>query len=354
MVHEIFNIIGGFPMKKLLIVLLTLLLFLSIVACSSSNQSSDTSPLESVHQESSQDPKETKVSVVSLKGPTSMGLVKLIQDEQKKEGSPYDFEMITMADEIVSGLSTGEIDIAAVPANVASVLYNKTQGNIKVAAINTLGVLHIVENGKQLSTLEDLRGKTIYTTGKGQSPEHVLNYILNQNGLIPNEDVTIEYKSEPTEVATLLASEENVIAMLPEPFITASKMKNDSIERVFDMTKEWDAVQKGSGGSLVTGVLVVRSDYLEENKKEFDQFLKQYQASIDFTNNNPEEAAKLIDEYGIIGEPVAKAAIPNCNITYIDGEELQENLEGYLKILFKANPQSIGGALPDQEFYYER
>lgn len=338
-------------MKKFLVLLLTLLLTLSMVACSSNNESNDTSTLESVNQESAKD---VKTSVASLKGPTSMGLVKLIEEEGEKEDSPYDFEIITMADEIVSGLSSGEIDIAAVPANVASVLYNKTQGNIKVAAINTLGVLYIVENGNQLSRLEDLRGKTIYTTGKGQSPEQVLNYVLEQNGLLPNKDVTIEYKSEPTEVATLLASEENIIAMLPEPFITASKMKNDSIRRVFDMTKEWNAIQKDSGSSLVTGVLVARSDYVEENNEEFDQFLGQYQASIDFTNENVEEAAELIDKYGIIGAPIAKAAIPNCNITYVDGEELQKNLEGYLKVLFKANPQSIGGALPDQEFYYER
>ena len=339
-------------MKKLFIALLICIMGFSMFACSTDKvDPGNEGEGEQVNEvEDSKEP----VRVASLKGPTSMGLVKLINDEEEKENSSYDFNIVTMADEIVTGISTGEIDIAALPANLASVLYNKTGGQIKVAAVNTLGVLYIVENGETVTDFEDLKEKTIITTGKGQAPELVLNYLLTQNGLVPNKDVTIEFKSESTEVATILSSEENVVAVLPEPFITSAKMNNDRIRTVFDMTEEWSKLQDEDGSSLVTGVLVVRDEFLKDNKEQFDEFLTQYEKSIAFTNNNIDEAAALIDKYGIIKEGVAKTAIPKCNISYVDGSKLVQSLGGYLDILHEANPQSIGGKLPDEEFYYAK
>lgn len=339
-------------MKKLSIVLLICIMAFSMFACST-DEIAPGKEVEDGQVDKVQGTKEP-IRVASLKGPTSMGLVKLISDEEEKENSAYDFNIVTMADEIVTGISTGDIDIAALPANLASVLYNKTGGQIKVAAVNTLGVLYIVENGETIFDFDDLKGKTIITTGKGQAPELVLNYLLTQNGLVPNEDVTIEFKSESTEVATILSSEENVVAVLPEPFITSAKMNNDRIRTVFDMTEEWSNLQDEDGSSLVTGVLVVREEFLKDNKEQFDEFLTQYEESIAFTNNNVDEAAALIDKYGIIKENVAKIAIPKCNISYVDGSELVQSLGGYLDVLYKANPQSIGGKLPNEKFYYAK
>lgn len=339
-------------MKKICIVLLICIMSFSMFACSTNEVKPD-NKVEDEQVNKVEDTKEA-VKIASLKGPTSMGLVKLMSDEEEKKNSSYDFNIVTMADEIVTGISTGKIDIAALPANLASVLYNKTEGKIKVAAVNTLGVLYIVENGETISNFEDLKGKTIITTGKGQAPELVLNYLLKQNGLVPNKDVTIEFKSEPTEVASILASEENVVALLPEPFITSAKMSNNRIRTVFDMTKEWSKLQGEDASSLVTGVLVVREEFLKDNKEAFDEFLAKYEESIAFTNENVDEAAVLIDKYGIIKEDIAKVAIPKCNISYVDGSELVQSLGGYLEVLYEANPQSIGGKLPDEEFYYAK
>lgn len=294
------------------------------------------------------------IRIASLKGPTSMGLVKLMDQNEKNEvNNDYSFIISATVDEIVALIGKDELDIAAIPANLASVLYNKTEGKISVAAINTLGVLYIVENGDTLNTLEDLKGKTIYSTGKGTTPEYVLNYILGSNEIDINKDLTIEYKSEATEVAALLASKENIIALLPQPFIAASQAKNKNIKIAFDMTEEWDKLQVDTKGSLVTGVVIVNNSFIENNKEEFDIFLKEYEASVNFVNNNIDEASELVGRYDIVPTSIAKKSIPLCNISFISGIEMEEKLSGYLKVLYNADPQSIGGKLPDEGFYYK-
>lgn len=293
------------------------------------------------------------IRVASLKGPTSIGLVKLMdQDEKDESKNDYDFLITATADEIVAQIGKGELDIAAVPANLASVLYNKTQGKISVAAINTLGVLYIVENGDSLNSIEDLKGKTIYSTGKGTTPEHVLNYVLKSNGLEPGVDVRVEYKTEATEVATLLASKEDIIALLPQPFIAASQAKNKDISVVFSMEEEWQKLQEDS--SLVTGVVIVSNEFLEENKAVFDMFLEEYSESVSFVNNNLEESAEFVGNLGIVPAPIAIKAIPLCNIVLIEGDQMEEKLSGYLKVLFDADPKSVGGQMPDEGFYYKK
>lgn len=293
------------------------------------------------------------IRVASLKGPTSIGLVKLMdQDEKDESKNDYDFLITATADEIVAQIGKGELDIAAVPANLASVLYNKTQGKISVAAINTLGVLYIVENGDSLNSIEDLKGKTIYSTGKGTTPEHVLNYVLKSNGLESGVDVRVEYKTEATEVATLLASKEDIIALLPQPFIAASQAKNKDISVVFSMEEEWQKLQEDS--SLVTGVVIVSNEFLEENKAVFDMFLEEYSESVSFVNNNLEESAEFVGNLGIVPAPIAIKAIPLCNIVLIEGDQMEEKLSGYLKVLFDADPKSVGGQMPDEGFYYKK
>lgn len=293
------------------------------------------------------------IRVASLKGPTSIGLVRLMDQNEKGESSnKYDFTMVATADEILAAIGKGELDVAAIPANLASVLYNKTEGNISVAAINTLGVLYIVENGGSLESIEDLKGKTIYSTGKGTTPEHVLNYILKSNNIEIGKDVTVEYKTEAAEVATLLATKENIIALLPQPFIAAAQAKNENIQIRFGMEEEWNKLEEDS--SLVTGVVIVNNEFLKKNKESFDKFLGEYKESVDYVNNNLEYAARLVGDLDIIPTAVAGKAIPLCNITFIEGTELEDKLSGYLEVLYDAAPNSIGGKLPDEGFYYKR
>jgi NitT/TauT family transport system substrate-binding protein len=293
------------------------------------------------------------VRVGSLKGPTSMGIVSLMQKAEAQETEiPYEFTMVTAADELLANVISGDVDIAMLPANVASVLYNKTEGGVRVIDINTLGVLYVVECGDAIQSVSDLAGKTIYLTGKGTSPDYVLQYLLAQNGLT-TDDVTLEYKSEAAEVVSVLAEDETAIGLLPQPYVTVAGMQNENLRIALDLTAEWENVQGEEGSSLVTGVTIVREDFLAEHEDEVLDFLAEHEESAAYTNENPEEASELIAAQGIIEKaPVAQKAIPYCNITCITGEEMKTALEGYLEVLYDLDATSVGGALPDEDFYY--
>jgi NitT/TauT family transport system substrate-binding protein len=293
------------------------------------------------------------IRLAGLKGPTTMGMAKLLADNDKGlSQNKYTFTMAGAADEIVAGLAKGELDAAAIPANLASVLYHNTEGKISLAAINTLGVLYVVETGDTVHTLEDLKGKTIYSTGQGTTPEFALNFVLAQNGIDPAADLTVEYKSEAAEVAALMQLESRFsIALLPEPFVTTAKAKNPRLRTALSLTEEWDKV--GDGSALVTGVLVVRNDFLAEYETAFQSFLEEYRASTEYVNQSPQEAAQLVETLGIAPAAVAEEAIPACNITFLSGPEMKEKVSGYLKALFDQNPKAVGGALPDDAFYYQ-
>lgn len=292
------------------------------------------------------------VRVGGLKGPTSMGIASLgVESSEYEAHNSYEKVMVTAADELMAELLSKKVDIALIPANVASVLYNKTEGGIKVIDINTLGVLYVVETGDEIASVEDLNGKTVYLTGKGTTPDFVLQYLLAGHNLTA-EDVKLEYKSEPTEVVSVLAEDDTAVGLLPQPFVTVAQAQNEKIRIALDLTKEWDALQE-DGSALVTGVTVVRTEFLEENEEAVAGFLEDHEHSTAYTNEHPEEAAALIEELGIVAKaPIAQKAIPMCNITYIDGEEMQDKLGGYLEALYEMEPKSVGGALPDEAFYY--
>ena len=300
---------------------------------------------------------ENSVNILALKGPTAMGMVSLMNqaDQGEVTDENYNFQIVASPDEVTPAIAQGTADIAAIPANLASVLYQKTDGSVQVLTINTLGVLYLVENGDQIQNISDLQGKTIYASGKGATPEYALNYILKENGLTPGEDVQIEWKSEHTECVAALAEHEDAIALLPQPFVTTAQSKNDSLRVALDLTKEWDNIQKKNGGnsSLVTGVTVVRTEFAQEHPEIVEDFMERYQESVTFVNDHVEDAAKLIGNYDIIPEEIAKKALPECNIVYIDGAEMKEKLSGYLEVLEQENPQAVGGALPADEFYYD-
>lgn len=329
-------------MKKISIVFVSLMLCVVLMAGCGAAKNAQTSsePVE--------------VNVIALKGPTAMGMVSFMDQSDAGEitDNSYHFEIAAAVDEVTPKLVQGQADIAAVPANLASVLYNNTDGGVNVLAINTLGVIYIVENGDTVSGISDLKGKTIYASGKGATPEYALNYILAQNGIDPESDVDIEWKSEHTECLAALMAQENAIAMLPQPFVTTAQTKSENIRVALDLTEEWDRI--GTDSSLLTGVVIARKEFVEANPAAVEAFMKQYEESVAYVNENVEDAAALIEKYDIVPAAVAVRAVPNCNITFITGDEMKQKLSGYLSVLFEQNPKSVGGALPADDFYYNR
>lgn len=291
------------------------------------------------------------IRVGSLKGPTSMGLAPLMNDKVRPSGN-YDFTMVTAADELLGKMVSGDLDIALAPANVASVLYNKTEKGVSVIDINTLGVLDIVASDDSIQSVADLKGKTIYMTGKGTTPDYVINYLLKANGLSAG-DVTLEYKSEATEVAAVLKEKEGAIGLLPQPFVTAACVQNENLKIVLSLTDEWDKVQGEGKSRLVTGVTIVRNEFLENHPDQVKAFLADHKASAEYANTNVEDTAQLIEKEKIVEKAViAQKALPYCSITYIDGEEMKSALSGYLEVLSEQDAKSVGGALPSDDFYY--
>ena len=303
-----------------------------------------------------EDEKETEavdIRIGGLKGPTSMGMVRLMELAEAGEvANNYTFTISGSADEVTPKLIKGELDMAAVPANLASVLYNNTNGEVKLLAINTLGVNYIVNKGDEVQSFADLKGKTIYGTGKGSIPEYILRYLLSANGIDPDKDVKLEWKSEPTEIVALFSKLEKGIALMPQPYVTVAQTQIEGLRIALDLTKEWRALSNDS--TLITGVLVVRKDFAEKYPEQIATFLDEYQQSTEYVNAHIPEAAKLVEKYGIVKAAVVEKAIPYCNIYYMDGTEMKTAMQGYLKVLYEQNPKAIGGKLPRDDFYYEK
>ena len=339
-------------MKKGLAACLALVMCLSLAACGGDQE--EETPAE--------DP--VTVRVAALKGPTAMGMVKLMSDSdaaaesgEETTGNTYDFTLAASADEVSPKLMQGELDIACVPANLASVLYNRTDGGIFTLAVNTLGVLYIVENGNSVQSMADLAGRTIAASGKGSTPEYALRYLLSENGIDPDTGVTIDWKSEHSECVAALASGAATIAMLPQPFVTVAQTQLPDLRVALDLTEAWDALDNGS--ALLTGVVVARADFVEEHPAAVEEFLTSYAESVEWVNANTAEAAELIGGYDIVDAAVAEKALPYCNIVCITGSEMKDMLSGYLQVLFDAAPASVGqdtetgeGGLPGDDFYY--
>ncbi|MBR0138440.1 MAG: ABC transporter substrate-binding protein [Erysipelotrichaceae bacterium] len=257
--------------------------------------------------------------------------------------------MVTDASEVTAAIINGTADIAMLPANAAAALFNKQNGGFKVVAINTLGVLYIVENGKTLTSIKDLEGKTVYLTGKGTTPEYALRYLLGYYGI--ESSVTLEFCSEATEVATLLKEGVAQIGLLPQPFVTSALMQNDQLRMALSLTDEWAKTTTDS--QLVTGVTIVRTEILEKYPDQIAKFLEEYEASINWVKENPADASVLIEQLGIVAKAaIAQKALPYCNIAFISGAELKTVLSGYLQTLFDANPKTVGGKMPSEDFYY--
>lgn len=355
--------------KRLSAVLMAAMCALTFSACSGNSTSSSSSSTSSSTTESSSESSSSTesttsseesssapeikqpeaIKVAALKGPTAMGMTKLMDDDEK-ENLPYEFTIAAAADELSPLIAQGKVDIACVPANLGAVLYKKTEGKISALAVNTLGVLYLCENGDTVKSIADLKGKTIYSAGKGATPEYALNFIIKSNGL--ENDVNIEWKSEHAECLAALLANENSVAMLPQPFVTTAQMKNEGVRVAIDLNDAWDDLNLSS--SLLTGIVVVRKEFAENYPEATKEFLNRYAASVKFVNENIDEAAELVGKYDIVPAAVAKKAIPNCHIVCISGDEMKTMLSGYLQVLFDQLPASVGGAMPADDFYYTK
>ncbi len=326
-------------MKRVITGLIALLLAFALVGCAAQ---ADPKPADTP----------VALRVIALKGPTGMGMARLMDQAESGELENFDltFALTSAPDDVVGQVVAGDVDVAAVPINLASALYNKTEGDVVLLAINTLGVLYVLENGSEIQSIGDLAGKTLYATGQASTPEYILNYLLEKNGL--TDQVTVEYKAEHSELATLMASGEVTLGMLPEPNVTAVTLKNQDVRVALDLTEEWNKV---CDTQLVQGCIIMRRSVFEDEavQKALPAFLDAYAASADYTATNPQEAAALIEKYEIMASAAAaQKALPNCNIVCMRGQEMKDTASAMLEVLFNANPKSVGGALPGDDLYY--
>ena len=294
----------------------------------------------------------TTVRIGAIQGPTGIGMVHLMKaDADGTAANEYEFTVSSVPQDIGTQLASGNLDIAAVPTNLASSLYQKTAGKVQLLAVNTLGVLYMLDNGNGITSVEDLRGKTIYSTGEGANPEYILRYVLSKNGIDPDKDVTIEFLAENTELVAKMVKGDITLAMVPEPNVSAITSQNQAVKVALSMNTEWEAVA-GANNKLMMGCVAVRAEFAEANKATVDAFLAEYKTSIEKAAD-VEATAALCESYGIIPKaPLAKKAIPNCQLTFVSGADMKAQIAGYYQVLFDANPKAIGGKLPDDAFYY--
>ena len=355
-------------LKKYLCAAMAVVMLVGLTACGGNSQSKEEveEPAAEETPVEEETPAETGVTmrVAAMTGPTGMGLVKLMDQfgvvetmqseplvqEKSANGGSYNFLLAGTADEISPLLMKGDLDAACVPANLASVLYNKSEGEIIVLGINTLGVIYVVDKGDSIQTLEDLKGKTVVSAGKGSVPEYGFRYVLAQNGIDPDKDLTIEWKSEQAECVAALASGAAEIAVMPQPYVTVAQGKVEGLRVALSLTEEWEKLDNGS--AMLTGVVVARKSFVEENPAAIEAFLKDYAESVEWVNSNQAEAAQSIGIYGIVAAAVAEKALPYCNIVCITGGEMKDMLMGYLAALAEQAPQAVGGALPGEDFCY--
>ena len=331
--------------KSIVSLLLALTLALSLTACGSQANTEPEQPDDT--------PTTAEVNLYVLSGPTGIGAMNLWAAADAGETqNTYYITMPGANDEVVAAISNGDADIAAVATNLAATLYNKTSGGVTVLAVNTLGVLSLLGNGQEIASIADLAGKTIYASGQGANPEYILRYVLSGNGLDPDKDVTIRFVGEGSELLTVWQTDPEAVIMAPQPVATSILMQNENTRTLFNMTDEWDKVS-GGDSTLMMGCVIVRNAFLQENPGAVELFLQEYAASIEKAQSDVEGTAALCEQYGLIPKAaLAQKAIPSCGLTFVTGAEMKSALSGYLQVMFDANPKSVGGAMPGDDFYY--
>ena len=333
--------------RAIVSLLLALTLALSLTACGGQANSEPEQP------ETQEELTAAEINLYVLSGPTGIGAMNLwAASDAGETKNTYHITMPGANDEVVAALSKGDADIAAVATNLAATLYNKTDGGVTVLAVNTLGVLSLLSNGQEVNAVSDLKGKTIYAPGQGANPEYILRYVLTGNGLDPDKDVTLRFVGEGSELLTVWQSDPEAVILAPQPVATSILMQNENAKTLFDMTEEWDKIA-GGDSTLMMGCVIVRNEFLQANPGAVELFLQEYAASIEKAQSDVEGTAALCQQYGLIPKAaLAQKAIPSCGLTFVTGAEMKTGLSGYLQVMFDANPKSVGGALPGDNFYY--
>ena len=333
--------------RAIVSLLLALTLALSLTACGGQANSEPEQP------ETQEELTAAEINLYVLSGPTGIGAMNLwAASDAGETKNTYHITMPGANDEVVAALSKGDADIAAVATNLAATLYNKTDGGVTVLAVNTLGVLSLLSNGQEAATVSELKGKTIYAPGQGANPEYILRYVLSGNGLDPDKDVTLRFVGEGSELLTVWQSDPEAVILAPQPVATSILMQNENAKTLFDMTEEWDKIA-GGDSTLMMGCVIVRNEFLQANPGAVELFLQEYAASIEKARSDVEGTAVLCEQYGLIPKAaLAQKAIPSCGLTFVTGAEMKTGLSGYLQVIFDANPKSVGGALPGDDFYY--
>lgn len=292
------------------------------------------------------------VKIATLGGPTGMGMAQMMTDGvDLGEGVDAEFEVVGAPDQVTASIINKEVQIAALPTNMAAVLYNKTEGQVVLGAVNTLGVLYIMaDESEGITTMADLKGKTIAASGQGATPEYVLNYLLQENGLTPGTDITINYVAEHSEVVTQLAAGTATIALLPEPFVTTIQSKKPSIKIGVDINQAW--ADANDGLELPMGCIVVDQEWAAANPTIVANFMDAYQVSVDAINDDPIKGSENVVAVGILKDAaLAEKAIPSSNIVFIPAADAKTALNEYFTILAGFEPKSIGGEVPGEDFY---
>ena len=333
--------------RAIVSLLLALTLALSLTACGGQANSEPEQP------ETQEELTAAEINLYVLSGPTGIGAMNLwAASDAGETKNTYHITMPGANDEVVAALSKGDADIAAVATNLAATLYNKTDGGVTVLAVNTLGVLSLLSNGQEVNAVSDLKGKTIYAPGQGANPEYILRYVLSGNGLDPDKDVTLRFVGEGSELLTVWQSDPEAVILAPQPVATSILMQNENAKTLFDMTEEWDKIA-GGDSTLMMGCVIVRNEFLQANPGAVELFLQEYAASIEKAQSDVEGTAALCQQYGLIPKAaLAQKTIPSCGLTFVTGAEMKTGLSGYLQVMFDANPKSVGGALPGDNFYY--
>ena len=333
--------------RAIVSLLLALTLALSLTACGGQANSEPEQP------ETQEELTAAEINLYVLSGPTGIGAMNLwAASDAGETKNTYHITMPGANDEVVAALSKGDADIAAVATNLAATLYNKTDGGVTVLAVNTLGVLSLLSNGQEAATVSELKGKTIYAPGQGANPEYILRYVLTGNGLDPDKDVTLRFVGEGSELLTVWQSDPEAVILAPQPVATSILMQNENAKTLFDMTEEWDKIA-GGDSTLMMGCVIVRNEFLQANPGAVELFLQEYAASIEKAQSDVEGTAALCQQYGLIPKAaLAQKALPSCGLTFVTGAEMKTGLSGYLQVMFDANPKSVGGALPGDDFYY--
>lgn len=337
--------------KRTIALMMCLVMVLGLAACGkpsvSSGSASSTPDVSQSQPEVTPGP---QVNVMVMTGPTGVGAAQMMAANALSATPTYNFTAVAANDEVAPALAKGETDIACIATPVAANLYNKN-GGITVLAVNTLGVLYIMEKGESITDVASLRGKTIYATGQGANPEFVIDHLLTQNGIDPDKDVSIEWMTAPEVTAKMVQSTDGV-CLLPVPAATALQLKDTGVREALNVSAEWDKI---SETPLVMGCVVVRNAFMQEHPELVEQFLTDYETSINFMKDeaNLSQAAEMVAAHGIAANAaIAAKAIPQCNLIFMSGAEMRSAIQSYYEVLFAANPTSIGGGNPDDDFYY--